>query len=562
MHMKTTVQKAHTAVMYARVSSKDQEREGFSIPAQQKLLREYAIERGLSIVREFKEAETAKEAGRGAFTAMIAFLKATPSCRTILVEKTDRLYRNFRDLLAIEDLGVSVHFVKENTILSAESRSSEKLMHNIKVAIARNYVDNLSEEVKKGLREKADQGHFPGVAHVGYVNNPTTRRIDVDAVRGPLMARVFELYASGEYSLKALTAKAYEIGLRHSRGDRKMTKSELHRLLKNPIYVGDFRWLGKVHRGSHEALVSRETFDRVQEVLEGKGRKRRGHRKHHHPFMGLLKCGLCGCTMTAERKKGKYVYYRCTGFKGACGNVYIRQEKLSDLLGDVIKPIQITADIAAGIANALRASDGDAEAQRLASLQQVDQRRRTVVSKLDRGYEDFASGRISETFWTRKSSEWEAELQTVDAERARLEATYVPTVATAEKILELAKKAENLYKSQNPAEQRRLLETVLSNCTFDRGSLKPTYTSPFDLLVKGNETGNWRRGWDSNPTGFFGFCKLQIPHCRHCRGRHRCRGTLHAVARTHGRVARSRLSLSALRLFATSLSRLRLFDLY
>jgi len=288
--------------------------------------------------------------------------------------------------------------------------------------------------------------------------------------------------------------------LRHSRADRKMTKSELHRLLKNPIYVGDFRWLGKVHRGSHEPLVSRETFDRVQEVMEGKGVKRNGHRKHLHAFMGLLKCGRCGCTMTAEKKKGKYVYYRCTGFKGACGNAYIREEKLADLLGEVVKPIQITADVAEGIATAIRQSDGVAASQHADAQKQAENRRRTVVSKIDRGYEDFVSGRISETFWSRKSAEWETELQTVDAERARLERTHAPAVATAEKILELAKKAEILYKSQNPGEQRRLLETVLSNCTFDRGSLKPTYTSPFDLLVKGNETGNWRRGWDSNPT--------------------------------------------------------------
>jgi site-specific DNA recombinase len=220
--------------------------------------------------------------------------------------------------------------------------------------------------------------------------------------------------------------------------------------------------------------------------------------KHLHPCMGLLKCGLCGCTMTAERKKGKYVYYRCTGFKGACGNVYIREEKLAVLLGDVIKPLQITPDVAADIATAIRQSEGDAQALRATALQHVENRRRTVVSKIDRGYEDFVSDRISEAFWTRKSAEWEAELQTIDDERARLERTHAPVIATAEKILELARKAEILYKSQNPTEQRRLLETVLSNCTFDRGSLKPTYSSPFDLLVKGNETGNWRRGWDSS----------------------------------------------------------------
>ena len=109
------------------------------------------------------------------------------------------------------------------------------------------------------------------------------------------------------------------------------------------------------------------------------------------------------------------------------------------------------------------------------------------------------STRISDEFWTRKSQPWEAELQEVDAERSRVSQPNPLSAATAEKILELAIQAENLYKSQNPTEQRRLLETVLSNCSFDRGSLSPTYASPFDLLVKGNETGNWRRGWDSNP---------------------------------------------------------------
>jgi hypothetical protein len=162
----------------------------------------------------------------------------------------------------------------------------------------------------------------------------------------------------------------------------------------------------------------------------------------------------------------------------------------------VIKPIQITPQIADDIAQAVRATDAD-EQRRCDSLRQAEQRRRTVVSKLDRGYEDFVSGRVSEDFWTRKSQEWEGELQTVDAERLRLEQPRPLSSATAQRILELAKEAENLYKSQDPVEQRRLLETVLSNCTFDRGTLSPTYSKPFDLLVRGNETGDWRREWDS-----------------------------------------------------------------
>ena len=113
----------------------------FQILAQQKLLREYARSQGLTIAREFVDVETAKQTGRVDFGQMLAFLKADPTCRTILVEKTDRLYGNIRDWITVDELDLSVHFVKENAIVSNASRSSEKFMHGIKVLMAKNYVD-------------------------------------------------------------------------------------------------------------------------------------------------------------------------------------------------------------------------------------------------------------------------------------------------------------------------------------------------------------------------------------------------------------------------------------
>ena len=483
------------AVLYARVSSKDQEREGFSIPAQQKLLRQHANERGFVIIREFIDVETATQTGRTGFGDMLAFLRATPSCRTILVEKTDRLYRNIRDWVTIDELDVAVHFVKEGAVVSKTSRSSDKFMHGIQVLMAKQYVDNLSEEVKKGLREKAEQGHWPGVAHVGYINNRTTRRIEVDPGRGPLVARVFALYAMGDYSLQALTRKAFEIGLRHCRGNRRMTKSEIHRMLRNPIYTGDFLWLGKRHGGSHEPLITHETFEQVQAVLGGKPRTRSP--RPRHAFMGLLTCGRCGCRMTAEMKKGRYVYYRCTGFLGACGNSYIRQEELVDRLGTVIERIQIPSEIADWIADSLRESQHSLEQTRRESIATLSQRRQAMQSNLDRGYDDYLEGRLSQSLWMRKSADWESELVTIDAELSRLSCPTPAYVATGEKILELAKTAHSRYLEQDLTERRRLLDTGLSNCTFDRGTLCPTHAKPFDLLAQGVETGNWRREWES-----------------------------------------------------------------
>jgi site-specific DNA recombinase len=159
-----------SVVIYARVSSRDQEREGFSIPAQLELLRSYAGANGFVTAREFVDVETAKAAGRAGFGEMIAFLKTNSSCRTILVEKTDRLYRNFKDYVTIDELAVDIHLVKENVVLSPNSRSSEKFMHGVKVLMAKNYIDNLSEEVKKGLRQKALEGMWPTFAPLGYKN--------------------------------------------------------------------------------------------------------------------------------------------------------------------------------------------------------------------------------------------------------------------------------------------------------------------------------------------------------------------------------------------------------
>ena len=275
-----------------------------------------------------------------------------------------------------------------------------------------------------------------------------------------------------------------------------MTTSEVHRMLRNPIYTGDFRCCGTRRKGSHQPLITHDIINRVQKVLGGTARPRKARR---YAFMGLLTCAKCGCSLTAEMKKGRYVYYHCTNFRGRCDNSHIREERLGELLGDVIKPIQISTEIADAIAGVLRGSDVDARRVRADSLRCLDQRRRVVLARQDRAYEDFSEGRISQDFWTRKSVTWEAELRAVAMEEARLDAPRESVAVTGKRILELAKQAENLYKSQDPAEQRQLLETVLSNCTFDCGTLTPTYTSPFDLLVKGNQTGNWRREWDSNP---------------------------------------------------------------
>lgn len=338
--------KVREAVLYARVSTPEQQREGYSIPAQVKLLEDYATLNGIAVVSNHVDVETARKSGRTAFGNMLRYLRRHTAVRIILVEKTDRLYRNLKDWATIDDLGVEVHFVKENVVMSDGCRSSEKFVHGIKVLMAKAYIDNLSEETRKGMREKAQQGIWPSVAPVGYVNvvEPSGRRtIAIDAEQGALVTRMFDWYSTGSYSVKALAAKARKAGLRYRRSGKPVGTSTVHNMLRNRIYTGRFDWLGRTYDGLHEPLTSQALWEVVQDLLDDRAHDNVHSRKEGFPFHGLVKCGHCGCSLVAQMQKGRYIYYHCSGYHGKCPEPYLRQEKLEERFVELLDRLRCSA---------------------------------------------------------------------------------------------------------------------------------------------------------------------------------------------------------------------------
>jgi len=253
------------AVIYFRVSSKPQDEDGFSLPAQRKLLIEYGHSSALRIVKEFVDIETAKTSGRSAFGQMVKFLQKNPSVTHIIVEKVDRLYRNFKDYVLIDELRCTLHLVKDGQVLSPDSRSSEKFLHGIKVLMAKNYIDNLSEEVRKGMTEKAEQGIWPSYAPLGYLNTklPSGKNgIAQDKSRAKLVRRLFEMYATGNFSLKQLAQWAASARLTFRKSGRPVNKATIQGILHNLIYTGDFEFNGKVYKGIHDTYHLPRTLER------------------------------------------------------------------------------------------------------------------------------------------------------------------------------------------------------------------------------------------------------------------------------------------------------------
>ncbi len=480
-----------SAVIYARVSSKDQEREGYSIPAQLKFLREYAQKNDFHIEQEFVDVETAKMAGRKKFGEMVRYFEKTPDCRVVIVEKTDRLYRNLRDCLTLEDLDIEIHLPKEGQIISKDARSQAKLIHGIHVVMARNYIENLREEVKKGMREKAEQGIYPSRPPVGYRNNKADRTIEVDPEKAPLPRRMFELYATGKYSLSQLRlAIKSEFGV-------SMAKGYLDRLLKNPFYAGSFVWDDKTYVGTQTPLVDYSLFQQVQAVFQGRNKPR--YQKHDFAFRGLLTCAYDQCLVTAEIKKAKYTYYRCTGARGRCELPYFREEDLGNRLGQILKDIYIPDHLLSQLSESLLSERGRETTLKQEQEQRLQQRLASVRSRLDQAYTDKLDGKITEELWSRKSAEWQTEEQQVRMAIGALAEIKPERMLVAARILELANKAYFLYVKQSPAEKAKLLNLVLSNCAIDAASIYPTYRKPFDVIFKRVKNEEWCARRDSNP---------------------------------------------------------------
>jgi DNA invertase Pin-like site-specific DNA recombinase len=481
-------QPERTAVIYARVSSKEQA-EGYSIDAQLDLNRTYCHKIGARIVREFVEAESAKNdkrEKREAFKTMVDFLRAG-GAQMIVTEKTDRIYRNLKDRVTIDDLALELHLVKENTVLSPTSRSHEKFVHDIKVVVAKNYIDNLSEETKKGMAEKAKQGIWQSFAPLGYQNVATgsKRTIAPDPHLAPLIRRLFETYATGEYSLKNAGEVAHALGLRTRKGAR-VAISQIHLILHNPLYVGMVPWNGQTFPGQHEPIIDRITFERVQRIMEGRQNTGPGvSPKTEFAYRGLFKCAKCGCAMTPEIKKGKHIYYRCTGYRG-CDKRSIKEEQITAQIAQVLEGLTIRPACLETLKQALKEAAAEQKQDHTESLEMLQAEEKRLQTKLEQLYLDKLSGEVPASIYPKLRDQWESELsgiQTLIASHDRANrATWEDNV----QMLETVSNAPLIFKTANSELRREMLKNLVSNAQIYEDKVLLTLRPWFKLILQAN----------------------------------------------------------------------------
>ena len=490
------------AVIYARVSSKDQEIEGYSIPAQTKALQEYAAKKGYIIAKSFTDIETAKKTGRIQFNSMFEYLKSNKNIKHILVEKTDRLLRNIFDYASLENLmnqlDIKIHLVKENAILARDSSSNEKLFFGIRALMAKNYVDNLSEEVRKGMSEKAAQGIYPSWAPYGYANSIINGKkvIIIDPETAPYVKKMFQLYATGSYSLLSLRKTMLADGMIYKNGKNFYT-SKLETILNNEFYTGVFLWKGKKYtNASHTPIINNDLFQKVQKMLKNPHKNK--SRKELFAYSNLITCGVCGCALTAEIKKGKYTYYRCTGYKGNCKQTYLKEEVLERFFEEQINNLYIPEAAKDIILQGLRESLSDKIEYHNNQVHQIEKQINLLQSRVDEAYRDKIDKKISEEFWQAYTTQWLKEKEELASRLLAFQQADTHYLENANLILELAQKAVSLFKKQEPAQKRRLIDILVSNCSYKDEKIDLELKPIFNEICKTAKTRNWCARQDSN----------------------------------------------------------------
>ena len=495
---------------YVRKSTDESNRQILSIQAQLFELHEFAKREGVTIVRVFEESRTAKAPGRPQFNLMLSEIEKGKA-QGVLAWHPDRLARNSVDggrIVYLVDIG-KLSDLRFPTF-RFEPSAHGKFMLNVAFSQSKYYIDNLSENIKRGIRQKLRNGIWPSKPPVGYLNDKNARSIVVDAAKAPLVRKAFELYATGNFALHEVRNRMNDVGLVAYTGKR-FSVSNYQKIFKNPFYYGVMLSSGEFFEGKHEPIISKRLFDEVQAVMERKSKAKTPTLKPYL-YRSLFRCGECGCVITTETQKG-HNYLRCTKRVTACTQKYVREEAISDQIDRAISKVALEAAVADAMAAALQKEQGESAKAEEAALEATKASLATCERQLDLLLDLRLSEQISEPEYVSKKhtlvnrkAELRGKLESFETnQRNRFE----PAIRF---VLE-AKQGAKLVLEGNPEQKRDFLKKVGSNLKLAEKSLAVDFRNPWQFVADFNsdrasslarqrenpENRNWRRERDSNP---------------------------------------------------------------
>jgi site-specific DNA recombinase len=336
-------------IAYCRKSTDEKTKQILSIESQRNELKEYADREGIEVVDYLTECKTAKSPGRLVFNKLLGLIESG-SVDGILSWHPDRLARNSIDggkIIYLLDTGV-LKDLKFPT-LQFDNTPQGKFMLSIAFGQSKYYVDNLSENVKRGNRHKLKLGIWPNKAPFGYINDKNTKTIHVNKEEAEIVKGAYELFSLGDKSFTEIAYFMFNGGI--TKGDGQPLKvNQVKRMLTRTFYVGQLKYGGEIYEASHPQFITKELFAKVQKQIKLKDFSRPRREGRAFNYTGLIKCKECGSSITAEQhtkhykrtsRTVTYSYYRCTKKAGVCKQPYITKQELNNQLTKSVSSVAL-----------------------------------------------------------------------------------------------------------------------------------------------------------------------------------------------------------------------------
>ena len=500
--------------IYARVSTEEQAKEGQSIDAQVNLCQNYAKENKIKIVQIFKdEGKSATNLKRPGLQLLLELISDSNTIDCILVQDTDRLARNTLDHLTLKAL-----FRKHGTKLISISQpmiddSPEGRFIDVVLAGANALQSQITgRKTSKVMEQKAKAGWWAGCAPYGYKNiknpkPPTSgfdRRIVVpDSQYAPLIKQMFEFYATGNYSIQSLIKKMTSLGLKTGT-DKPLYISHVHQTLKNPFYYGALPWRGKIYKGLQTPLISKTTWNKVQQIISEHNQHASRSRKHDFLLRGFLYCSDCHSRFWAGPHKGRngiINYYFCKQCKKG---TYTEAKKIEKQINKWFGYIEVTPQYAKELKEEAKKLTKELRKLRSSEERAYVNRKTSLKDKMESTEDRLIDGTLNKIQFRRIYDRLEDELNTVEDELLEVSNKYDQNMNGIISLVDMAVNIKQTYRHAIKSEKRNYISLFFDKFLVKDGkitkaipskTLKPVLKTK-KILVR--VRGNWLPGLDSN----------------------------------------------------------------
>lgn len=462
-----------------------------SIDSQLNELKNVAYKQQFNVVGVLTESKSAKDTGRPVFNEIVEKIKAGEA-DSILVWNPDRLSRNSVDagiLIYLFDKGKLKEIA--TPYQSFKNTPNDKFLLSILWGQAKLDNDNKGINVKRGMKTKAEMGWYPYPALNGYLNTPERPKgykiVVKDPSRFNLVRKMWDLVLTGVYTVAQIHKIVNEQWHYRDRRNKPLSRSCLYELFSHPFYYGFFQYDGVWHKGKHEAMVTKEEWDKVQKLIH---RPTVPHLGNKFLFTELLRCGKCSFTIVGSRKtklykrthrKASYTYYRCTRKNKEidCHEKPVTEKALIDEFVKVLEQVEIDKDFKNWALKYYHELD-DYEAKHTSTLNSNIQKQITIIeNKLSTLLELVVSGSISKSEYDNKRQELIAEKSSLQEKQNKPD----DQLSKVTRVIETAHNIRQKFLNKSFDEKRELIRSVGSNFFLKGGLVRPDLEKPYFILA-------------------------------------------------------------------------------